>query len=114
MMTILVDEPLPLAVTWVGIITASATVLTALGGLVLAVSVLVPILRNSKVTVAKIDEVHVMVNQQRTDAQRYQAALVKALHEAGVKVPEDQSILPMSEGSPDEAVLGLEKFPQPG
>lgn len=78
--------------TAAGIITSVATVLTALGGLVLALSVLVPILRNSRKTIEKLDAVHVIVNQQRTDAKRYQLALVAALDRAGVDVPVDQSL----------------------
>ena len=42
--------------------------------------------------VAKLDQVHVMVNQQRTDMQRYQTALVSALSEAGIPIPVDQSL----------------------
>lgn len=83
------------------IITAFATVLTAVGGLVLAFAVLLPILRKTKTTEVAVvaalvatEQVHTMVNQQRTDAQRYQEALVRALHSAGVEVPIDQSIAP--------------------
>jgi hypothetical protein len=75
-----------------GIITATATVLTALGGLVLAVNVLIPNLRATKRAVAAMQEVHTIVNQQRTDAMRYQTALISALRKAGVDVPDDQSL----------------------
>jgi hypothetical protein len=47
--------------------------------------------RTSLRTEHKVDEVHTMVNQQRTDAQNYQRALIKALQAAGVAVPDDQS-----------------------
>ena len=62
------------------IITAIATAVTALGGL------LVAILKATR-------EVHVIINQQRTDMIRYQTALVAALRSAGVEIPEDQSLL---------------------
>jgi hypothetical protein len=81
-----------------GIITAVATVLTAAGGLFLALAVFLPTMRKTReiaeASRAAIDEVHVIVNQQRTDAQRYQRALIAALNRAGVEVPADQSIDP--------------------
>lgn len=78
--------------SWAGIVTAVAGVFTALGGLVLAVSVLIPNLRASRQAVAAVAEVHTIVNQQATDAQRYQVALVEALRAAGIEVPVDQSL----------------------
>lgn len=89
-----------------GIITAVATVITALGGFALALGVLIPILRITKEakrasvqardmavsTGVKADAVHKIVNQQRTDMLRYTEALVRALKSAGVEVPVDQSI----------------------
>jgi len=78
--------------SWAGVVTATATVITALGGLVLSISVLIPNLRASKRAVAGVAEVHTIVNQQRTDAQRYQVALVEALRTAGIEVPVDQSL----------------------
>lgn len=68
-----------------GVITACAAVFTALGGLVLAVTVLIPMLRTGKST-------HEIVNQQRTDMQRYIRALTRSLKEAGVELPVDQSV----------------------
>lgn len=44
------------------------------------------------VTVNKLDDVHKIVNQQRTDMQRYQEALVAALQNAGVDIPRDESL----------------------
>lgn len=70
-----------------GIITAVASVLTAVGLVITAVGVLLPNLRATR-------DVHTIVNQQRTDMQRYQAALVAALRRAGVDVPADQSLPP--------------------
>jgi hypothetical protein len=100
--------------TLAGVITATATVITALGGLALAIAVLVPALRaaraaeaNSAKTVTEVAKVHTIVNQQRTDAQRYQVALVEALQQAGIKVPTDQSLLvaPAGVAGPASATL---------
>jgi hypothetical protein len=81
-----------------GIITAAASVLTALGGLFLALAVFLPTMRKTReiaeASRVAIDEVHVIVNQQWTDAQRYQRALIAALQRAGVDVPADQSVDP--------------------
>lgn len=73
--------------TLAGIITAAATVITACGGVILAISVLIPILRQTR-------QIHTIVNQQRTDMERYQRALVAVLKEHGIDVPIDQSIDP--------------------
>jgi multidrug resistance efflux pump len=40
----------------------------------------------------KIEQVHKIVNQQRTDMQSYQAVLKAALEHAGVAVPADKSL----------------------
>ena len=48
----------------------------------------------TEVTQTKLDEVHKIVNQQRTDMLRYQAVLLAALEAAGVPVPADASITP--------------------
>lgn len=80
------------------IIAAAATVITALGGLALALAVLLPSLRKNRDAVAavhsEVREVHTIVNQQRSDAMAYQAALVAALTAAGVPVPTDVSLAP--------------------
>lgn len=61
-----------------GVITAIATMITAIGGIYLG---------------RRVQEVHKIVNQQRTDMRQYQKALINALIAAGVAVPEDQSEL---------------------
>jgi hypothetical protein len=43
-------------------------------------------------TIGKLDDVHKIVNQQRTDMQRYQAVLLAALRNAGVEIPPDESL----------------------
>jgi hypothetical protein len=102
--------------TSAGIVTSIATVITALGGLVLAVGVLIPILRTSNKTLEathdvaeKVQVVHTLVNQQKTDGERFRIALVqhskaleKLLAAQGIPFPEipvDQS-LPVP-GEPD-------------
>lgn len=78
--------------TTAGIITAVATALTALGGLILAISVLVPILRSTRRVETQVGVVHTIVNQQRTDAQRYNIALSEVLRAHGIDIPVDQSL----------------------
>jgi hypothetical protein len=85
--------------TLAGIITATATVITALGGLVLAMAVLIPTLRNAKAAKEaaveaniKTDQVHTMVNQQRTDMMRQMERMASALQNAGITIPEDKSL----------------------
>jgi hypothetical protein len=74
------------------VISASGTVITAVGGVIIAII--------SRKTNIATHEVHTMVNQQRTDALRYQTALIKSLRKAGVAVPDDQSLtLTNEEGS---------------
>lgn len=85
--------------TGAGLVTAVATVITALGGLVLAIGVLIPILRNTRDTKAQVQSVHTIVNQQHTDQQRYIIALTEILRAQGIEVPVDQS-LPVT-GHPD-------------
>lgn len=46
----------------------------------------------AKVVEAKVDQVHTLVNQQHTDMNNYQAALIRALESRGIEVPVDQSI----------------------
>jgi hypothetical protein len=68
-----------------GIITAVAASFTALGGLLVSVRVLIPSLKTAKDT-------HKIVNQQRTDMQNYNRALMRALKDHGIDLPVDQSI----------------------
>jgi hypothetical protein len=84
---------MPIATTLTGLITAIASVLTALGLFTTALTAW----HKAQQLAAKIDDVHVIVNQQRTDAQNYQRALILALNDAGVKVPVDQSQQPLGE-----------------
>lgn len=76
------------ASTLAGIIAAFAGVFTSLALVITAIGAL----KRSHKVEAKVDQVHVIVNQSRTDMLRYQRALVKALVAHGITVPEDQSI----------------------
>lgn len=86
--------------TFAGIITATASVITALALLFAALPALIKVLRRTKETREAIAEVHVIVNQQRTDLTNYQAALIRALKAASVEVPLDQSAGVDSEANP--------------
>ena len=78
--------------TTAGIITAVSATITALGGLVLALGVLIPILRATRRVETQTSVIHTIVNQQRTDAQRYNIALSELLHKHGIEPPIDQSL----------------------
>ncbi len=69
-------------------LTAIALLVTAVSGLVVSLTKFLPVVRAGRAT---LDDVHVIVNQQRTDMERYQRALVTALQAAGLDVPVDQS-----------------------
>lgn len=70
-----------------GVITAIAASITAIGGFILSITVLIPMLRTSKST-------HNIVNQQRTDMQNYIRALTTELRKHGIDIPVDQSLPP--------------------
>jgi hypothetical protein len=66
------------------IITAIAATITAVGGVIVSLTVLLPMFRTAK-------ETHKIVNQAHTDSVNYQNALIRALKDAGIVVPIDQS-----------------------
>jgi hypothetical protein len=66
------------------LITAIGVSITAIGGFIVSIAVLIPLLRTSKST-------HQLVNQQHTDQRNYIRALTRALNAAGIDVPVDQS-----------------------
>lgn len=66
------------------IITAVAATITALGGLIVVLTVFLPMLRITKHT-------NHLVNQQQTDLRNYIRALREALTAAGIEIPQDQS-----------------------
>jgi hypothetical protein len=76
--------------TVAGIITAIGTVLTALALVINAYTAW----RRDKRIESKVDTVHTIVNQQRTDMQRYIRALSATLKEHNIELPIDQSIDP--------------------
>jgi hypothetical protein len=67
-----------------GIVTAFSAAVTAIGGVIVVLTVFIPMLRTTK-------EVKHIVNQQQTDLKNYQRALIDALKIAGVDIPVDQS-----------------------
>jgi hypothetical protein len=67
-----------------GDISAIAAVVTAVGGIIVVLTVFLPMLRTTR-------EVKHIVNQQQTDLKNYQRALIEALKNAGIEVPADQS-----------------------
>lgn len=80
--------------SWAGIAGAVAGTVTALAALIGVLPALVKMRREQKINGEKIDSVHHIVNQQRTDMQNYQRALERALKDAGLPIPIDQSIEP--------------------
>ncbi len=67
------------------VVTAAATAITAIGGLVLAFAVLIPTMRATR-------ETHHLVNQTRTDMLRREEVLIAALQAGGIAIPPDQSL----------------------
>lgn len=103
---IIAADSIPVTTSIVGVVTALATLVTAFSVLVGALPALLKLRREVLAQRAdvnharsEVQEVHKIVNQQRTDMVRYERALVAALKRAGVEVPVDQSIDP---GSQDE------------
>lgn len=76
--------------TVAGVITAVGTMFTAVALVITAIAALI----RSRRVENKVDNIHVIVNQQRTDAANYNRALIAALNQAGVAVPADQSVDP--------------------
>jgi len=74
-----------------GILTAIGSGFTGLSLTITAVAGLRPLLKKAKQVEIKVDDVHRIVNQQRTDMMNYQAALMEAMKQAGVDIPVDQS-----------------------
>ena len=71
--------------TVAGIITAIGVCITAVGGLIAALTLFIPILRQVK-------QVHTLVNQKASDDAIYQRDLIEALRNAGIDVPRDKSL----------------------
>ena len=74
---------------------SSLAVLVTAAGTTVATFRVLRTARETKVAVcetkAAVDETHVMVNSERTNRELYQAELIEALREAGVRVPKDKS-----------------------
>ena len=89
---IIVAEGIPVTTSVVGVVTALATLLTAVSLLAGTLPALIRLRREVKEGRAEVRDVHKIVNQQRTDGLNFQRALIRALQDAGVAVPVDQSI----------------------
>jgi hypothetical protein len=74
-----------------GIITAASTFVGALTGLLIVLLRVLPLLRS---TDQGVQDVHKIVNQQRTDAANYSNLLAERLRESGIEVPGDISLDP--------------------
>jgi hypothetical protein len=79
--------------TVAGWVTAIATLLTATGGLIVVVRTIIPAKKQIEETNNQVQEVHTIVNQQRTDMQRYTRVLENFITAQGMQLPEDQSKL---------------------
>lgn len=82
-----------------GIITAIASGILALAALVSAFTVFIPMARRVRLTeqtANRTEEVtkstHVLVNSRYDNIENFNRALVRALNDAGIKVPIDQSL----------------------
>lgn len=82
------------ASSWTGIVGAGAGLVTACAAVVGVLPALVRVLRETRRNTKAVNEVHTIVNQQRTDTLNYQRALIEALRRAGIEVPADQSVPP--------------------
>lgn len=78
------------ASTLAGVITAIGTFLTAIALVINAYAAW----RRDRQIEKKVDTVHTIVNQQRTDMQRYIRAQSAVLTAHGIELPVDQSIDP--------------------
>jgi hypothetical protein len=81
-----------------GIITALATLITALGGVIVTFKIMIPNKKTNEEAARVGQETHVIVNQQRTDMEKVvsdQANFIRALSRAlsahGIDIPIDQS-----------------------
>lgn len=72
-----------------------AIILGAVATLITAISTAIVLVTRREVTAARSDlaQVHILVNQNRTDALTYQQDLIKVLQENDIIVPRDQSTL---------------------
>lgn len=99
-------------VAWETSTNTTANVVAACGAvatLITAIALLIPSLRGLRRDVA---QVHTIVNQDRTDARNYTAALIRQLVSHGVEVPVDQS-LPPTDGDNTLPTPATPATPQP-
>lgn len=81
--------------TWFGLVTALCTMVIALFSLVITVTT-----RRTKRTGEEVKQqviqIHTIVNQERTDAQRFRHVLEAELTKHGIAIPQDQSTIDTS------------------
>ena len=77
--------------SWAAIVTAITSGIIALGGLVTAFGVLLPLLRRVKHTEKVAVTTHELVNAKYTDLLRWNALLTQALLDNGKPIPPDLS-----------------------
>lgn len=102
------------------VFSAVGSVVTALAVLVGALTIFLPILRSSKETVKKVEEVkklteetHVIVNQQKTDAARFNVALKQ--HNRALMLLLDNAHIPHEDLPIDQSLpVPGEPDPKPG
>lgn len=74
---------------------AVGVIITAITGLLGAVTVLLNALnKNTKIVEKKVDDVHVLVNNANTDQTREIASLVRSLADAGLRIPDQYRATP--------------------
>jgi len=73
-------------------ISAVASVITALGGLILSVTYVIPAIRTLKTTKDEVAKVHELVNGQATNQTIRISDLTDSLTHAGIAVPRDKSL----------------------
>lgn len=74
------------------IITAVATLVTAVGGAIIAFTVLIPLLHRTKAIDAKTSHVAELVNSNHAAMLRREEVLIKALQRAGIDIPPNADI----------------------
>jgi predicted tellurium resistance membrane protein TerC len=74
------------------VVTAIATSVTTVGGVILTWKGLIPAIRTGKDTLRTAEETHHLVNQSRTDAAKYTQDLTDLLQSHDISIPHDKSL----------------------
>lgn len=94
---------------------AVGVIITAITGLLGAVTVLLNALnKNTKIVEKKVDDVHVLVNNANTDQTREIASLVRSLADAGLRIPDQYRATPTGIPPSTSSVEGAKgRAPEP-